>query len=97
MNDSDPFDAMLDRPKVRAKTSVANSAPYVVDMLELAWAGSRSVFGNAAKPEQALMLLPHLLAAAAAERQLLQDEIAARTLAESGPRPSTRRAPTKRR
>ena len=93
MKDTDPFDAMLAYKAVQARTSVARSAPEVRDMLKLAWTAAQSVFGKAAKPEHAVMLLPVFLSQAAAGRQQLQREISARTEAESTPPARTRRSP----
>lgn len=85
MKDTDPFDAMLEYKAVQAKTSVAQSAPEVRDMLKLAWTAAQSVFGKAARPEHAVMLLPVFLSRADAERQRLQHEIAARTAGDPKP------------
>lgn len=91
MKDNNPFDRLVDAPSVRRQTSVATSARHTVDMLNLAWAGAQAVFEKHAKPEHAIALLPILIQAAAAERQRLQDEIAARNAAESAPPPAKRR------
>ena len=53
MKADNPFDQKLELPGVRRTTSVANSAPFVVDTLDLAWAGVRSVFEDQARPEHA--------------------------------------------
>lgn len=90
-----PFNEWLDRKTVRAKTSVANSAPEIRDMLEGAWKAAQSVFGKAARPEHAITMLPIFLARADAERQRLRDEIAARTTAETTPPSKRRVAPPK--
>lgn len=90
MKDTDPFDAMLEYKAVQAKTSVAQSAPEVRDMLKLSWTAAQSVFGKAARPEHAVMLLPVFLSRADAERQRLQHEISART--EDAPKPPAKRA-----
>lgn len=79
MKDDNPFDKKLALPSVRRTTSIANSAPFVVDTLELAWAGVRSVFDEQAKPEHALILLPILLQRADEERQRLRDEAGSQT------------------
>jgi hypothetical protein len=95
MRDDDPFDAWLELKGTQAKTSVARSAPEVRDMLKCAWTAARSVFGKAAKPEHAVMLLPHFLAAATTERQRLLAEIEARTKAEAKPPRKSPPAPRK--
>jgi hypothetical protein len=95
MKDTDPFDAMLDFKAVQAKTSVARSAPEVRDMLKLAWTAAQSVFGKAAKPEHAVMLLPTFLAKADAERQRLLAEASARTSGEATPPSSGTRSRAK--
>lgn len=82
--ETDPFDEHLDRRAVKRMTSVVSTAPYVVDVLKLAWAGARSSFGEQARPEHALMLLPHLLAAAEAERREIRSA-GAQTADEPGP------------
>lgn len=79
MKDDNPFDKKLALPSVRRTTSIANSAPFVVDTLELARAGVRSVFDEQAKPEHALILLPILLQRADEERQRLRDEAGSQT------------------
>lgn len=93
MEKQDVFNEWLDRKGVRAKTSVANSAPEIRDMLEGAWRAAQSVFGKAARPEHAVMMLPTFLARADAERQQLRDESAARMSAETAPPSKPRRAP----
>ena len=92
MKDTDPFDAMLEYKAVQAKTSVARSAPEVRDMLKLAWTAAQSVFGKAARPEHAVMLLPTFLNRADAERQRLQREAEARTPDAPTPRARTPRS-----
>lgn len=93
MKIDNPFDKKLELPQVQRKTSVANSAPYVVDMLDMAWAGVLAVFEEQAKPEHALMLLPHLLQAAEAERQLLRSEAAIQRTGAPTPPPGPPPAP----
>lgn len=79
MEPDNPFDRLLETPSVQRQTSVARSAPEVVDMLNLAWAGVRAVFESKARPEHALTLLPVLLERADAERQRLRAEAAGQT------------------
>lgn len=93
MKADNPFDRMLALPQVQRMNSIANTAPYIVDTLELAWRGCLAVFEEAAKPEHALMLLPHFLAAAEAERQGILTGGRARTDNAPPPPAKRRKAP----
>lgn len=87
MEQPNPFDAKLEANK-HIRQSTRDALIDSVDTLDFCWAGARAVFGKLAKPEHAIALLPIALARADAERQRMQDEIAARTDAESKPPPS---------
>jgi hypothetical protein len=96
MKIDNPFDKKIALPQVQRMTSVVNTVPFVVDTLELAWAGAQSVFEKQAKPEHALMLLPILLQRIDAERQRLRDEARLQmeggTPAPAAPRPARKRS-----
>jgi hypothetical protein len=96
MKRDNPFDKKMALPQVQRMTSVVNTVPFVVDTLELAWAGVQSVFDDQAKPEHALMLLPTLLQRIDAERQLLRAEarlqMEGETPAPAAPRPARNRS-----
>lgn len=92
MKADNPFDRMLELPSVQRRTSVANSAPEICDMLDLAWAAAQAVFEKRAAPEHALTLLPVFLARADAERQRIRDEGSARMDAEGIPPAGAKRS-----
>jgi hypothetical protein len=74
MRDDNPFDKKIAMPQVQRMTSVVNTVPFLVDTMELVWAGVQSVFEEQAKPEHAITLFPLVLQRIDAERQLLRDE-----------------------
>ena len=69
MDATDEFDRWLELPGVQRRTSIRDASVDARDTLLGCWRAVRSVFGDAAKPEHALTLLPIVLNRADASRQ----------------------------
>jgi hypothetical protein len=79
MNGTNEFDHWLERPGVRQKTFTVDAGIEARDTLQGCWLMAKSVFGDQARPEHAITLLPLLLDRADARRQSAQAAAAART------------------
>lgn len=78
MNIDNPFDKKLEANK-HMPESMRGALVDVIDALDFTWAGAQAVFGSKATPETAVMLIPHVMARAAALRQQRLAAIDART------------------
>lgn len=89
-----PFDKRLEAQRRTLPGTMRDAAIRVTDTLDVAWAAVQAVFEKQAKPEHALMLLPHFLARADAELQRRLDEARAQTGGEPKSPPARRRTGT---
>lgn len=78
MDIENPFDTKLSANPSMPETLRGALVDHV-DTLDFCWAGVRAVFGDLAKPEHALALLPIVMRQADDERQRLRARIAAQT------------------
>ena len=78
MKIDNPFDKKL-AAQNNMPESIRGALVDSIDTLDVVWAGMQAVFEERATPELAVMLLPHVLARADADKQRRIDEIRGRT------------------
>lgn len=77
MESDNPFDRKLESNRM-LKEYVRAGLVDTADTLDFAWAAAQSVFGDAAKPEHAIALLPFFIERIDVERRRADDEWNAR-------------------
>lgn len=79
MDLTNSFDHWLELPGVRRQSFIVDASVEARDTLVGCWHAANSVFGDSAKPEHALMLLPLVLQRADAARRQARETPADQT------------------